>query len=370
MPAKGSCCCTTVFGPATMWKVNVFTGEVVEALEYVNVLGDPPAAGMCGIDDYDAVEFGDVLSTSGNTRLWDKSGGAIWGPLTARTVDEFRGWACLIADHILYGGASANLNASANSWMSTGGALRILARADGAQVTHSMLGKLIHAQDDYVDTFTQGTTGTIRRYEASDFSTVRASSTLAGMSVTLDTISAAFSQASYAMIGGTTLNVVNPSDLGTRFTATTPSIVSVAVDDEGGVYVYGGGGTDRILKYSTTSTPDWDVTDAAFVLPRVGTLGSIYGLNTITRIITKIDGADGSIPWACDFSALVASGGDIRETQIKGHSGMLFVPCGSNGLVAIDDHYGTVEWYSPNKSYGRPIPDGDDYVWLSGLYGT
>lgn len=351
MPAKGSCCCD-VIRAGTMWKINVHTGETVVSLDYSHAFSPDPISGMCGFDGSQAVEIGSVTG-AGNSRLWTLSGSLVWGPVSRDDRTE-RGWAHFLDDHIVYG-----------SEETAGGILQVLDRSNGDQVAHSMTGFFVKAEDDYIDTF-ENSTGTLRRYE-DDLSTLRTSVTHGSASALPVSRSA-----SYVTSSSGSLKSWDPSDLSPRLNLVPPfNRDGVGADDEGGVYIWDQG-TDRIVKY-TTSTPDWDVIDAAFpnMTSSFGAFGNWYNILG-SAILTKIDGVDGSIAWVCDFSAFTS--GSIAAHLIRhliiGHSGVILLPLATHGLIAIDDHYGSVIWDSPNKGYGRPIPDGDDYVWCCGLYGT
>lgn len=354
-----------------MWKVNVFTGQVVDSFPHN---GAGIISQRCAIGDYQAGETGLF-----NNRGWDKSTGSLlWGPLN--TTPTLRAKAFILndyGDYLVAGSVTKYPNTSAQGYVNDNSPepVDVYDMSDGSEITHSMTGQLIRCGSNYIDTFANPPnavtpqTATIRRY-SDDLTTLITSVTQASVGAG-KLQSAALSEASYAVLG-TTLKVWEPADLSLRFEVTPlPSGSTGVTDDEqGGVYLYTGSVNDRILKYSTSDTPDWDVTDAAYAIPRFGALGNIYSHNASTPALTKIDGADGSIAWTCDYSSVSGpNAGGFSEVLSTGHSGVVLLSNGSFGLVAIDDVYGSVLWFSANKGYGRPIPDGDSYVWLCGEYG-
>lgn len=372
MPAKGSCCCAPIL-KGTMWKLDAATGATVEAFDYTAVGNERSAA--VAFDEYYAAE---ARHTSGNPTdaLWTRSvASRDWGPLVHELHNG--GPAHLTDLWFVYGGGTSLQPGQPRGYSqgTTSAATIVRDRYDGAVQSHSMLGFLVYAANDYIDMAQYASPLSnaiqLRRYE-DDLSTVRVNATLAGgVGIAHVDRPMAFSQAHqrYALYNVTNgLKIIDASDMSTLlgpFAVNGGGFVTTHIyeDGEGGVYAWDSGTPAKIKKYTTSTTPDLNTTLTSNP-PTFGGGGNLYLLTGTT--LTRINGDDATIEWTSAVFSPAITGNHVLNLV---HDGRVFVAAEGGGILCFDEADGTLLWRKTGKGYARLLADGD-YIWAAGEYLT
>lgn len=371
MPAKGSCCCAPPIQAGTMWKLNAATGATIEAFGYTSS-GSPEISSSVAFDDYYAAEAR-RSGTGGETdSMWSRSvASRDWGPLT-REINN-GGPAHLTDQWFVYGGGIALSSTGTRDYTAggSGNATIVRDRVDGSVQSHSMVGLLTYAADDYIDMLSVGggvpsNAIGLRRYE-DDLTTVRVNASLSGVASALPiTRPASFSQAHqrYVLYRPDQLKIIDASDMSTLlgpFAVNGGGFVTSHVyeDGVGGVYAFDTGSPAKLKKFTTSTTPDFDVTLTS-AAPTFGGSGNLYVI--ASGNISRINGSDGTVAWTNTTSS--AAGSAVCSLV---HGGRVFTASEANGIKAYDEATGTLLWQKDGKGYARLVPDGD-YLWAAGEY--
>lgn len=355
-----------------MWKLNAATGATVEAFHYAEVPN--VTSGVVAFDDYYAAE---ALANTGvvTDSMWSRSGPVReWGPVTE--AQNAGGPAYLTDLWFVYGGGvMLNSAAGPRSYLqgTTGSALIVRDRTDGAVQSHSMSGYLAYAADDYIDVLQLSSPASnaiqLRRYE-DDLSTVRVNASLGGAAFASHIgRPIAFSQAHqrYALYNSTNgLKIIDAADMSTLlgpFTVNGGGFVTSGVfeDGEGGVYAWDSGTPAKIKKFTTSTTPDLDTTLTS-TIPTFAGGGNLYVLTT--NSLTRINGSDATIEWSVTVTPSITT---VVHTLHLVHDGRVFVAAEGDGIYAFDEADGSLLWRKAGKGYARLLADGS-YIWAGGEY--